>query len=118
VQKFAPRGWVSGIAFTWGTLYTRFAKQVMDGTWKSENILGGLGDDYLTIAPFGPAVPDDAMKLVNAAKQEFASGKRQVFPGPLRDNKGVERVKPGEAFPLTELRRMDWLVEGVVGQPK
>ena len=118
VQKFAPRGWVSGIAFTWGNLYTRFARQVMDGTWKSENILGGLGDDYLTIAPFGPAVPDDAVKLVNAAKQEFASGKRQVFQGPLRDNKSVERVKAGEAFSLTELRRMDWLVDGVVGQPK
>jgi len=118
VQKFAPKGWISGIAFTWGDLYTRFAKQVMDGTWKSEDILGGLGDDYLTIAPFGPAVPADAVKLVNAAKQEFASGKRQVFQGPLRDNKGVERVKAGEAFPLTDLRKMDWLVEGVIGQPK
>src|SRR5262245_9961429 len=30
VQKFAPKGWVSGIAFTWGNLYTRFARQVMD----------------------------------------------------------------------------------------
>jgi basic membrane lipoprotein Med (substrate-binding protein (PBP1-ABC) superfamily) len=118
VQRFAPKGWISGIAFTWGNLYTRFARQVMDGTWKSENILGGLGDDYLAIAPFGPAVPDDAVKQVNAVKQEFASGKRQVFQGPLRDNKGVERVKAGEAFPLTELRRMDWLVEGVVGQAK
>jgi len=118
VQKFAPKGWISGIAFTWGNLYTRFARQVMDGTWKSENILGGLGDDYLTIASFGPAVPDDVVKLVNATKQEFTSGKRQVFQGPIRDNKGLERVKAGEAFPLTELRKMDWLVEGVVGQPK
>ncbi len=31
---------------------------------------------------------------------------------------GVERVKAGEVFPLTELRKMDWLVEGVVGQPR
>src|SRR5215475_1476434 len=117
VQKFAPKGWVSGIAFTWGNLYTRFAKQVMDGTWKSEDILGGLGDDYLTIAPFGPAVPPDAVRLVNAKKQEFISGKAQVFQGPIRDNKGVERVKAGEAFPLSDLRKMDWLVEGVIGQP-
>src|SRR5262245_21670204 len=118
VQKFAPKGWISGIAFTWGNLYTRFARQVMDGTWKSEDILGGLGDDLLTIAPFGPAVPPDAVKLVQAARQEFVSGKRQVFQGPIRDNKGVERVKAGEAFPLSELRKMDWLVEGVLGQPK
>ena len=118
VQKFAPKGWISGIAFTWGPLYTRFARQVMDGTWKSENLLGGLGDDYLTIASFGPAVPDDVVKLVNATKLEFTSGTRQVFQGPIRDNRGVERVKAGEGFPLTELRKMDWLVEGVIGQPR
>jgi basic membrane lipoprotein Med (substrate-binding protein (PBP1-ABC) superfamily) len=118
VQKFAPKGWIGGIAFTWGHLYTRFAKQVMDGTWKSENIQGGLGDDYLTLAPFGPAVSEDAIKLVNVKKQELLAGKAEVFQGPIRDNKGVERVKAGEAFPLAELRKMDWLVEGVVGQSK
>jgi hypothetical protein len=27
-------------------------------------------------------------------------------------------VKAGEHFRLTDLRKMDWLVEGVIGQPK
>jgi basic membrane protein A len=62
------------VAFTWGELYTRFAKQVMDGTWKSENLLGNLGHDYLTIAPFGPAVPAEAVKLINAKKQDYIGG--------------------------------------------
>jgi len=118
VQKFAPKGWISGIAFTWGELYTRFAKQVMDGTWKSEALLGNLASDYLTIAPFGPAVPSAAVKLVNAKKKEFISGKLNVFQGPIKDNKGVERVKAGEAFPIAALGKMDWLVEGVIGQAK
>jgi len=118
VQKFAPKGWISGVAFTWGELYTRFAKQVMDGTWKSEALLGDLSSDYLTIAPFGPAVPPDAVKLVNTKKQEFIGGKLNVFQGPIKDNRGVERVKAGEAFPTAALGKMDWLVEGVVGQPK
>jgi basic membrane lipoprotein Med (substrate-binding protein (PBP1-ABC) superfamily) len=117
-QKFAPKGWISGVAFTWGELYTRFAKQVMDGTWKSENLLGNLGSDYLTLAPFGPAVPADAVKLINTKKQDFITGKLEVFQGPLKDNKGVERVKASEAFPMTNLGRMDWLVEGVIGQAK
>jgi len=30
----------------------------------------------------------------------------------------VERVKAGEAFPLQGIGKMDWLVEGVIGQPK
>jgi basic membrane lipoprotein Med (substrate-binding protein (PBP1-ABC) superfamily) len=117
VQKFAPKGWISGVAFTWGELYTRFAKQVMDGTWKSEALLGNLASDYLAIAPFGPAVPPDAIKLVNTKKREFISGKN-VFQGPIKDNKGVERVKAGESFPMAALGKMDWLVEGVIGQAK
>ncbi len=75
-------------------------------------------DSSFDIASFGPAVPDNVVKLVNATKLEFTSVKRQVFPGPIRDNKGLERVKAGEAFPLTELRKLDWLVEGVIGQPR
>jgi len=55
---------------------------------------------------------------VNAKKDEFTAGKAHPFQGPLRDNKGVERVKAGEAFPLTDLAKMDWLVEGVIGQPR
>jgi len=117
-QKFAPKGWISGIAFTWGNLYTRFARQVMDGTWKSENILGSLSDDYFTLAPFGPAVSAEAVTLVNARKQDFIAGRAHPFRGPLKDNTGVERVKAGEVFPLTDLGKMNWLVEGVIGQAK
>jgi basic membrane protein A len=118
VQKFAPKGWISGVAFTWGELYTRFAKQVMEGTWKSEALLGDLSSDYLAIAPFGPAVPAGAVELVKAKKQEFISGKLNVFQGPIKDNKGVDRVKAGETFPMTNLGKMDWLVESVIGQAK
>jgi basic membrane lipoprotein Med (substrate-binding protein (PBP1-ABC) superfamily) len=118
VSKFAPKGWVTGVAFTWGNLYTRFAREVMDGKFKSQDILGSLKDDFLTLAPFGAAVPPDAVKLVEAKRQEFIAGKAHPFQGPLKDNRGVERVKAGEVFPLTDLRKMDWLVEGVVGQPR
>lgn len=118
VSKFAPKGFVTGVAFTWGNLYTRFAREVMEGTFKGENILGSLRDDFLTLAPLGPAVPSDVPKLIEAKKQEFIAGKAHPFQGPLKDNRGVERLKAGEVFPLLELRKMDWLVEGVIGQPK
>ena len=118
VQKFAPKGWISGIAFTWGELYTRFAKQVMDGTWKSEALLGNLSSDFLTIAPFGPAVPADAIKMIQEKKPDLISGKLHPFQGPLKDNKGAERIKPGEVWPMTNLGKMDWLVQGVIGQTR
>ena len=82
-QKFAPKGWVSGVAFTWGSLYTSFARQVMEARFKSDNILGSLADDFLTIAPFGSAVPADVVGLVNARKQEFMAGTASPFQGPI-----------------------------------
>ncbi|MGE5530170.1 MAG: BMP family ABC transporter substrate-binding protein [Patescibacteria group bacterium] len=118
VRKFAPKGWISGVAFSWGELYTKFAKQVVEGTWKSQNINGNLGDDFLVIAPFGPAVPTKAEDLVNQKKKELIQGKFHVFQGPLKDNQGVERVPAGKAYPLWELYKLDWLVEGVIGQAK
>jgi basic membrane protein A and related proteins len=118
VSKFAPKGWVTGVAFTWGNLYTRFAREVVEGKFKSEDILGGLADDFLTLAPFGAAVPKDAATLVEAKKQDFIARKAHPFRGPLNDNRGAERVKASETFPLTDLRKMDWLVEGVIGQPR
>lgn len=118
LQKFAPKGWISGIAFTWGNLYTRFAKQVMDGTWKSEALFGSLASDFLTIAPFGPAVPQAAIRKVNASKQAFIGGQLNVFQGPIRDNRGTERVAAGQVLTNQDIGRMDWLAEGVVGQPR
>ncbi len=118
LQKFAPKGWISGIAFTWGNLYTRFARQVMDGTWKSEAIFGSLASDFFTIAPFGPAVPQGAVRQINAAKQAFISGQLNVFQGPIKDNRGAERVATGQVLTNQDIGRMDWLAEGVIGQPR
>jgi basic membrane lipoprotein Med (substrate-binding protein (PBP1-ABC) superfamily) len=118
LAKFAPKGWISGIAFTWGPLYTRFAQQVMDGTWKSESIFGDLSSDYLQIAPFGDTVPKEIVDLVNARKQEIIDGKLKIWQGPIKDNKGVERVKAGEVLSQDALGQMDWLAEGAVGETK
>lgn len=118
VSKFAPKGWISGVAFTWGDLYTRFAKEVMAGTWKSKSIFGNLGDDYLTIAPFGPAVSKEAKSLVEAKKKDFISGKSSAFQGPIKDNAGVLQVEEGESLEPRELGTMSWLAEGVIGQTR
>jgi hypothetical protein len=63
-------------------------------------------------------VPADALKMIQATKQDFIGGKKNVFAGPIKDNKGAERVKTGEHWSMNNLGKMDWLVEGIIGQPK
>lgn len=40
------------------------------------------------------------------------------FTGPINDQKGVQRVKPGQRLSYLELTTIDWFVEGVIGEPK
>lgn len=116
VQKFAPKYWISGIGFTWGNYFTQAVKDITAGTWKSGHVRGDLNSGMVALAPFGPAVPDDVKKLVDAKVADFKAGKVQIFVGPLKDNTGKARIEAGQVGSPDLLNTMDWFVEGVVGR--
>lgn len=116
LQEFAPNGWLTGVAYTWGPLFTRIVQSVEDGTWKSEHIRGGVESDFVTLAPFGPAVTEETKTQIADAKAKLISGELQIFQGPLKDNQGEIRIPEGEAGGIELLDTTDWLVEGVIGQ--
>jgi basic membrane lipoprotein Med (substrate-binding protein (PBP1-ABC) superfamily) len=118
VQKYAPKGWISGIGFTWGGFLTREIQAVEKGTWKSnpKNLLGDLNTDMVTLAPWGPAVPDDVKAMVEAKLADFKAGKAQVFAGPVKDNKGNLKIPEGQVGDPSLVNTIDWFVEGVIGQ--
>ena len=116
LQEFAPNGWLTGVAYTWGPLFTRIVQSVEDGTWKSEHIRGGVESDYVTLAAFGPSVTEETKAKIEAAKAGIISGELKIFQGPILDNEGTVRIAEGEAGGIELLDTTDWLVEGVVGQ--
>lgn len=118
VQKYAPKGWISGIGFTWGGFLTREIQAIEKGTWKSnpKNLLGDLNTDMVTLAPWGPAVPDDVKTMVDAKIADFKAGKAQVFTGPIKDNKGNLKFAAGQVGDPTLVNTINWFVEGVIGQ--
>jgi basic membrane lipoprotein Med (substrate-binding protein (PBP1-ABC) superfamily) len=116
LKDFAPNGWLTGVAYTWGPLYTRLVEAVQDGSWKSEHIRGGIETDYVTLADYGPAVTPETQELIKQAEAGLVSGDLQIFAGPILDNQGEERIPAGEVGGMDLLDTTDWLVEGVVGQ--
>lgn len=118
VAKFAPQYWISGIAFTWGPYFTRTAQSIIDGTWKSEAVMGDLNTDMIKIADFGPQVPEDVKTLVAKTQEELINGTLHSFAGPLYDQSGTLRVKEGEFLPTDQISTMDWMVQGIIGQNK
>lgn len=115
MRRFAPKNYLTGLTHHWGDFYTKVVRAVAAGTWKPELYMGGLADGVVKLAPMGPRVPKDLAELVQAKERDIASGKFNVFTGPIKDQKGVLRVSAGSVYADTDLGKMDWFVDGVLG---
>jgi basic membrane protein A and related proteins len=115
-RQLAPKGWITGLGFTWGDFMTETAKSVIDGTFKPAMVRRGLGS-MLVLAPFGMSVPDDVKQLVIDTASKVSSG-FTPFTGPVKDNTGAVRIKEGEVWGNDKMGAFDWYVEGVIGKAK
>jgi basic membrane protein A len=113
LSKFAPKKYITGAVWQWGKLYEDVAQQVMAGTWKSAPVAGGFKEGYVGLATFGPAVNDAAKAKATELIDAIASGNKDVFAGPIYDNKGKLRVPAGKALSVPDIVSLDWLVKGV-----
>jgi len=116
-RQLAPKGWLTGLGFTWGPFMTATARSVIAGSFKPAMVRQGLGEGMMTVAPFGSAVPEATRALVVAAADKVAKG-YNPFTGPLADNTGMERIKAGESLDGSKMGDLDWYVGGVVGKAK
>lgn len=116
-QSAAGNHWLTGIGFTWGPLFAKFATDALNGSWKSENVVGNLAAGSATLAPYGPLVNADTKALVEQKKAALIDGSLQSFQGPIYDNNGTLRVPDGQAANTDDLlNNDDWLADGVSGQ--
>ncbi|MHB0887001.1 MAG: BMP family ABC transporter substrate-binding protein [Bacillota bacterium] len=115
MRSYAPKANLTSPIWNWGPYYVKTVQAVKDGTWKNDQFWGDMNDGVVDLGPFGDAVPEDVKQLVEKAKQDIKSGKLVVFAGPLKDQKGVVRVKEGTQMTGDEILNMNWFVKGIVG---
>src|SRR5271154_6274044 len=106
-RTLAPKGWITGLGFTWGPFMTATAKSVIDGNFKPAMVREGLGEGMMAVAPFGAAVPADVRGLVTAAADRIGKG-FNPFTGPVTDNTGVVRISAGESWGGDKMGNFDW----------
>ena len=117
-QKFAKNSWLTAAVYNWGTYYTKRVQEAMNGTWKTGDYYGSIKDGFTLLAPYGKGVSAATKKLIAQQKALIVSGKWNEFTGPIYDQNGKLRIKPGHRASHAELMTMNWLVKGVVGSPK
>ncbi|KIQ28233.1 membrane protein [Variovorax paradoxus] len=119
MRKIAPDAQLVAVTHQWGGYYTQRAKAVLDSTWKSGNLWGGVKEGMIRVGDFGSKVPKAVQQEVLARQQDIAAGKLQPFRavnGDVRDNEGRTVIAKGAQLSDEQILKMDWLVDGVQGR--
>lgn len=113
MESAAPKAYMTSAIWNWGPYYVEQIQAIMDGTWKSESYWKGMEAGIVDLAPLTANAPAGAEEKVKAAKEDIISGKNKIFVGPIKDNKGTEKVAKDQVMTDKELLNFDWFVEGV-----
>ena len=54
MRQVAPQAQIIAVTHEWGAYYTRRAKAVLDGSWTSGNVWGGIREGMVRVGDFGP----------------------------------------------------------------
>ena len=121
-SSMAPRGFLTGAQWAWGTVYVRIAELMRQGQSVTDGniprrLTGTLKDQFCKLSPYGPSVTTASRDRIAAAKAAILDGSLEIYRGPIKDNKGNVRVPAGKTLKIVdvELDKMDYLVEGVDG---
>jgi basic membrane protein A len=118
MRKVAPDAQLLAVTHQWGDYYTRRAKAVLDGTWKSASLWGGVKEGMIRVDSFGPKVPKKVADEVLARQKDIAAGRLHPFRAhtPLLDNEGREVLAAGKTLTDEQILGMNFLVQGVQGK--
>jgi len=111
--------------FNWGPAYVNFVKAIMDGKWKQEWLWLGpdwkdINDPDTSMVGFlpGPALPQSVETSLDSFIKDLATGKVQLFRGPLDYQDGTPFLKAGEVASDQQVWYMKQLLKGMIGQSK
>ena len=111
--------------FNWGPAYVSFVKAIMDGKWKQEWLWLGpdwkdINDPDTSTVGFlpGPALPQSVETSLDSFIKDLATGKVQLFKGPLDYQDGTPFLKAGEVASDQQVWYMKQLLKGMIGQSK
>ena len=119
MRRVAPDAQIVAVTHEWGGYYTQRAKAVLDGSWKSGNVWGGVKDNMVRVDAFGPKVPKAVQAEVLARQKDIAAGTLRPFTAggsPVKDNEGNTVIEAGKTLADGQILGMNWLVEGVQGK--
>jgi basic membrane protein A and related proteins len=116
MRKAGPDAQIAAVTHHWGDYYKARTQAVLDGSWKSGKVWGGVKEGMIRVGDFGPKVPKPVQAEVQSRQKDIASGKLHPFAGPISDNEGKLVLPKAQAMTDEQILGMNFLVSGVQGK--
>lgn len=120
-SELAPEGWLTGAVWNWGPLYTEIVENILAGEFTggpfNANYRVGYktGENPFVLAPFGPAVSEETIGLIEETQVWLGTDEGSPFVGPVVAQDGTVKVEEGSLPTYDEIDGMDYFVQGVIG---
>ena len=118
MRKLAPDAQIVAITHQWGNYYTQRAQAVLNGSWKSGTVWGGVREGMIRVDGFGTKVPKAVQNEILARQADIAAGRLHPFHAtqPVLDNQGNAVIAKGQTLTDAQILKMNWLAQGVQGR--
>lgn len=105
--------------WNWGRIYERIISTALYGLWydhnsRAINYWWGLASGAVQVS-CSDTVPARTRRLASLMRSRMANGQLTPFEGPIYDQAGELRIRPGEVLTPSQIVQMDWLVSNVIG---
>lgn len=118
MRRVAPDAQIAAVTHVWTDYYTARVKAVLDDSWKSGSVWGGVREGMVRVDSFGSKVPKAVQDEVMARQADMAAGRLRPFAAKaaIKDNEGRIAIAENTMPSDDDILNMNWLVEGVVGK--
>jgi simple sugar transport system substrate-binding protein len=115
MMQFGPNARLSSIIDNWSPYYIERVGAVLDGTWESQDVWGGIASGMVEIGEF-TNMPQEVAEEAAAARDAIAAGELHPFTGPINKQDGSVWLEAGETASDKDLLSMNFYVEGIEGE--
>lgn len=116
MSAFGPNAHLASAVINWGPYYKKAVKEVLEGTWKTEQNWWGVKEGAIDLVSVSDKVPADVKEQVEKIKAGLKDGSFVIWKGPIVDQNGKEVLAKDQVADDKFLHGINWYVKGVEGK--
>ena len=116
MQKFGPSAHLASAVIDWAPYYKKAVKDVLDGTWTTEQTWWGVAQGAIDVVSVSDKVPAPIKDKLAAVKRGLGDGSFVIWKGPIADQAGKEVVAASQVADDKFLHAINFYVKGVQGE--